>query len=142
MAWFWKRKAEVKSDPRDTLLTSFFDLERVRIERNAELEAKRHEAELKRAELELAELERIGDEKRRDQLFKTELKERQRVNTQKMRDAKKEKAARVLQAHPEAVDCEECAAIAGGREPRHSSDLIRHQLENHKQRFMNGTAGN
>lgn len=140
MGWFWKRKpvdnAASITDPRDTLLSSFFELEKVRIERNAELEAKRHEADVKRAELELAELERIGDEKRRDQLFKTELKEKQRAIAQKARDAKKEKAARVAAAHPEAVDCEECAALVGGREPRHSSDLIRHNLENHRQRFM------
>ena len=143
MAWWSRRRSvpvEVQSnvnpDSRDSLLAAFLEIERTRVERHAELEAKRHEVELKKAELELHELERIGTEKRKNALFQEELHEKKRENLRKAREALKAKKLESLRGQPALFNCEECQALTEGREVTHSSDLIRHKIERHSERLF------
>lgn len=145
MGWWWKRggpsqepQSAPSADPRDTLLASFLELERLRVERGAQLDEKKHEIELRKAELELSELERIGTEKRKQQLFQEELTEKKRENLRKARAALKEKQIAERAGKSVGEFCEECQAIQEGRAPGHSSDLMRHSLEGHSRRFING----
>lgn len=117
------------------LLGTLLEIERSRLESAATLELKRHELELKKAELELSELERIGTEKRKQAIFAAELKEQQREKAAKMREAKKQKALAGSQGQQLSFDCEECNALAQGRSPQHTADLIRHRREGHLARF-------
>lgn len=119
------------------LLAAFLETERMRLEKSAELEAQKHQLEMKRHELELRELERIGEEKRKQQLFNERVREQRRDNLAKGREAMRaKKAAAAAGRSVPATGCEECQAALEGRQPSHSSDLIRHANEKHAERFM------
>lgn len=119
------------------LLRAFLENERVRIEKQAELEGQRHALEMERTKLELADIERIGEEKRKQQLFTERLKEQKRDSLAKAREIKRQKDA-AAKAGPQAVidfQCEECQALTENRQPRHSSHLMLHTMNNHTARF-------
>lgn len=139
MGWFKRTKRESVAEPFDAnaqLLRTLLELERARLETHSTLEQKRAELELKRAEMELHDLERIGEAKRKDQLFAERLREVKREAMAKARAAKKEKAAQPQLNLNGMAPCEECLAAAEGRTPSHASDLIRHAIEKHAQRFF------
>lgn len=142
--WPFKRRSldtAEKPPPEPTgqerLLTAFLETERLRLEKSAELEARKHDAEMKRYELELRELERIGEEKRKQQVFNERVREQRRENLAKGREVNRQKkAAAAAGAKAPTYGCEECQAITEGRSPAHASDLIRHATEKHTERFM------
>lgn len=92
--------------------------------------------EAKRYEMELAELERRGEEKRKQLVFDERQKEQRRESMARAREKKKQLAQNPAQ-HAITYDCEECNAAIQNRDPRHTSDLIRHANENHAARFRN-----
>lgn len=121
-------------DGQTELLKTLLELERFRLERTAEIDAKRAEIELKKEQLQLADLERIGQEKRKQELFAEELKKRRReqaAHARAARDARKNGSPGALPGQIGMFKCEECQALAEGRPPKHSHDLIRHKHENH-----------
>lgn len=144
LVWPFKKPPKVDVTPQppppsaqDQLLAAFLETERIRLEKSAELEARKHDAEMKRYELELRELERIGEEKRKQQIFNERVREQRRENLAKGREImRQKKAAAAGGAKSPAYGCEECQAIAEGRAPAHASDLIRHATEKHTERFM------
>ena len=131
-------------DGQSELLKTLLELERFRLERTAEIDAKRAELDLKKAELELGDLERIGVEKRKAALFAEELKQRRREQAAHAREVKNAKKNQAAVAQVPMFDCEECQALREGRNPRNSHDLLRHKRENHSAVFglTNGVPAN
>ena len=133
---FWRKPpsppVETSYNADRELLKTLLDLEKLRLERTAELDAKRAELDLRKAELELADLERIGTEKRKQALFAEGLKEQRREAAARAREAKQAKARAASQGQTQMFGCEECKALREGRTPAHSADLIRHANEHHQ----------
>ena len=142
--WPFKRRSrETENQPvtaptgEQMLLQAFLETERMRLEKNTELEMRKHELEMKRHEIELHELERIGEEKRKQQIFNERVREQRRDSLAKGREIKKRKdAERAAGGTRPLFQCEECQAAAEGRTPLHSSDLIRHSVEKHAERAL------
>lgn len=142
LVWPFKKRARDTAPPapiaptaEQNLLAAFLETERLRLEKTTELEMQKHALEMKRHELELHELERIGEEKRKQQVFNERVREQRRENLAKGREEKKRRALAGAAGQSKLqLGCEECQAAAEGRAPSHSSDLIRHAIEKHELR--------
>ncbi len=135
---FWSRTKTASNDADKELLKTLLELEKVRLEKNAELEASRHSLELRKVELELQNMEQIGVERRKQLLFQDKLKEQRQQHAQAMRDKKAELARQRANQATSAPNgtfplgsCEECQAIIQKREPHHSNDLLKHAQQHH-----------
>lgn len=146
MSWFRRKKTDElvtpQVDTRDELLKTLLELERSRLQSTLAMDQKRAELDLERAKMEFAELERVGTEKRKNLLFAQELKQKKAEQLRAARERRKQIAEQRNNPRPMVSTCEECAALHEGRNPTHSSDLIRHKIERHSQLWLPGGTPN